>query len=94
VSLAVGYEHARCQQVLRHRDRLLLADHLPPHFHAFYSGDEAMINIRTGAVLRGSLPARALSLANEWRALHVDELLDNWERARQRQALAYINPLE
>ena len=69
-------------------------DHLPPHFHAKYSGDEAMINIRTGAVLHGSLPRRAISLVDEWRTLHVGELLDNWERARQRQPLSYIEPLE
>ena len=69
-------------------------DHLPPHFHALYGGDEGMIDIRTGEVLRGFLPRRALSLVNEWRTLHVDELLNDWERARQRQALAYIAPLE
>ncbi len=69
-------------------------DHAPPHFHAMYSGDEAMINIRTGEVIRGSLPRRALSLVGEWRQQHTEELLDNWERARQRQALAYIEPLE
>ena len=69
-------------------------DHLPPHFHAMYSGDEATINIRTGEVLRGSLPRRAVSLVNEWREQHIGELIDNWERARQRQALAYIAPLE
>ena len=69
-------------------------DHLPPHFHAFYSGDEGMIDIRTGEVLRGFLPQRALSLVNEWRTLHLEELLDDWERARQRQPLAYIAPLE
>jgi hypothetical protein len=70
------------------------ADHLPPHFHARYSGDEAMIEIRTGNVLRGSLSRRALSLADEWRQMHMAELSDNWERARQRQPLVYIPPLE
>jgi hypothetical protein len=69
-------------------------DHLPPHFHAKYSGDEATVEIRTGNVLRGSLPRRALSLVDEWRAAHVDELLDNWERARRRDPLVYIDPLE
>jgi hypothetical protein len=69
-------------------------DHLPPHFHANYGGDEAMIDIRAGAVIRGSLPRRALSLVDEWRTAHVDELLNDWERARQRQPLAYIAPLE
>ena len=69
-------------------------DHLPPHFHAKYGDDEAMIDIRAGAVLRGALPRRALSLVEEWRAMHVEELLDNWERARARQPLVYIAPLE
>jgi hypothetical protein len=70
------------------------ADHLPPHFHAKYTGDEAMIAIGTGEVLRGSLPRRALSLVDEWRKMRVAELTDNWERARRREALAYIAPLE
>lgn len=69
-------------------------DHLPAHFHAKYSGDEAMVDIRTGDVLRGAVPRRVLSLVDEWRGLHVDELLDNWERARQRRPLTYVAPLE
>ena len=69
-------------------------DHLPPHFHAKYGGDEAMIDIGTGEALRGSLSHRALSLVEEWRRLHLDELLENWERARRREPLTYISPLE
>jgi len=55
------------------------ADHLPPHFHAKYTGDEAVIAIRTGEALRGSLPRRALSLVDEWRKLHETELMENWD---------------
>ena len=69
-------------------------DHFPPHFHAKYSGDEAMIDISSGEVLRGTLPVRALSLVQEWRKLHVTELLADWDLAHQRKALAYITPLE
>ena len=69
-------------------------DHHPPHFHAKYGGDEALVDIRAGGVIRGVLPQRALSLVDEWRRLHVEELLRNWERARQHQPLAYIAPLE
>ena len=69
-------------------------DHAPPHFHAKYSGDEALVDIRSGDVIRGSLPRRALSLVDEWRELHIDELLDNWQRASERRALTYIHPLE
>lgn len=53
-----------------------------------------MIDIRSGEVIRGSLSRRTLALVDEWRQLHVDELLDNWARANQRQPLAYIAPLE
>ena len=69
-------------------------DHLPPHFHAKYASDEGMIDILTGAVIRGSLPGRVLSLVNEWRVARRDELLADWDRARRRLPLAYIEPLE
>lgn len=69
-------------------------DHGPPHFHAKYSGDESVIDIHTGEALRGTLPRRAVSLVEEWRQLHINELLDNWNRARERRPLVYIDPLE
>jgi len=40
-------------------------DHAPPHFHALYGEFEALIDIRTLAVIRGSLPRRALALVGE-----------------------------
>jgi Domain of unknown function (DUF4160) len=33
-------------------------DHVPPHFHALYSGDEAVIRIDNLEVLAGGLPRR------------------------------------
>lgn len=69
-------------------------DHSPPHFHAKYSGDEAIIDISTGETLKGALSKRVLSLVEEWRQLHRDELMQDWELARQRKPLRYISPLE
>jgi hypothetical protein len=69
-------------------------EHLPPHFHAKYAGDEGMIDINTGALIQGSLPRRVLSLVNEWRVARQAELIADWERARRRMPLAYIEPLE
>ena len=43
-------------------------DHEPPHFHVEYGGEAAVIEIRTMAVLHGSLPGRALGMAVEWAA--------------------------
>jgi len=37
-------------------------EHAPPHFHALYGEFEALFDIRTFEVIRGSLPRRALLL--------------------------------
>ena len=69
-------------------------DHNPPHFHAYYGEHEAAITIGDGEVLWGSLPRRALGHVQEWREAHVRELEDDWQRARTRQPLRAIEPLE
>ncbi len=69
-------------------------DHNPPHFHARYGEAEAAISIRDGQVLWGSLPKRAMAHVEEWRAANVDQLLGDWERARNREPLQPIEPLE
>jgi Domain of unknown function (DUF4160) len=68
-------------------------DHQPPHFHATYGGDEALIVIGTGDLYEGQLSRRALRLVQEWEELHRTELLANWELARQQQPLRPIAPL-
>jgi hypothetical protein len=67
-------------------------DHPIPHFHAEYAGDTASIGI-DGTVIAGSLPGRQLRLVKRWAALHREELLANWERARQDEPLDRIDPL-
>jgi len=69
-------------------------DHNPPHFHAYYGEHEVAIAIADGAVLWGSLPRRALGHVQEWRAAHVRELEEDWQRARAHQPLEPIAPLE
>jgi hypothetical protein len=66
--------------------------HPPPHFHARYSGEEAVIAIATGEVIAGSLPGRALRLVREWTSMHreAERQLGSGARAR---ALADIEPL-
>ena len=68
-------------------------DHAPPHFHARYDRREALIEIRSLRVLRGSLPPRVRGLVTEWAELHADELLEDWELARRRAPLKPIEPL-
>ena len=74
--------------------RMYFADHAPPHFHAYYSGDEAVVGIDTLAVLQGRLPPRALGLVTEWASLHSLELLVAWERVMRQEDPGKIAPLK
>lgn len=69
-------------------------DHDPPHFHARYGGQRAIVAIDTLAVLEGRLSPRVLGLVTEWAALHREELRENWRLARQQVPLRTIAPLE
>ena len=73
--------------------RMYFADHAPPHFHAVYAGEEAVIEIATGEVLRGHLPDRALRMVREWASMHRDEPAANWARAQVPQRPVPIAPL-
>ena len=72
-------------------------DHAPPHFHAAFVGhdEDTVIDIRTLEVLQaGSLKRRALGLVLDWAEIHRDELLANWDLAREGKPLNSIAPLE
>jgi hypothetical protein len=60
-------------------------NHEPAHFHAVYSGRQAAIRIDSLEIFRGSLPRSAERLVKEWAAMHVEELTENWLRARARE---------
>ena len=68
-------------------------EHAPPHFHAKYSGQEAIIDIRALNLLNGKLPSRALGMVIEWASIHQNELLINWERSEKLEPLLPIPPL-
>jgi len=68
-------------------------DHNPPHFHASYGDRDALINIQESNVISGALPARQLKLVLAWCEIHKDELMQNWELARDHKPLNRINPL-
>lgn len=74
--------------------RLYYRDHPPTHFHAIYGAHEALIEVETGAIHQGHLPKTAYDLVNRWRAIHLQELRDDWNRARQQLPLVPIAPLE
>src|SRR4051812_22378582 len=43
-------------------------EHLPPHIHACYGDDEALVNIKSGKMFRGSIPAKKLKIVQKWLA--------------------------
>jgi len=61
--------------------RMYHDDHAPPHIHAEYQGNEALIEISTGEILQGRLPRRAHRLVRDWCLDHQAELLANWNKA-------------
>ena len=69
-------------------------EHNPPHFHARYGEFKIEIAIQTLSVLAGKLPPRAMGLVMEWASRHQDELMADWELARQNAELKRIAPLE
>jgi hypothetical protein len=69
-------------------------DHSPPHFHVRYGSQKALIEINQPTVLQGYLSPRILGLVVEWAVLHHDELVANWNLARQESELNRIAPLE
>ena len=68
-------------------------DHGPPHFHAVYAGQEALVEIDSLAVIRGHLPPRAHGLVVEWASLHQADLREAWQRSRKLEAPGTIAPL-
>ena len=74
--------------------KMFFNDHNPPHFHALYGEHEALLDIHHLSIFAGSLPPRALGLVIEWATLHQEELLQDWQRAQQHQALEKIDPLQ
>jgi hypothetical protein len=69
-------------------------EHGPAHFHALYGEHEALIDLRDLAVMRGSLPRRAMALVLEWAAEHRQELMENWDLCSQLKTPKPIEPLK
>jgi hypothetical protein len=72
---------------------MLYDDHQPPHFRARYGEYDVSVEIDSG-IVEGRFPRRALKAVMEWHELHRDELLADWELAREHQPLRDIAPLE
>ena len=68
-------------------------DHNPPHFHADYNGQRVLVDILKGRILKGAFPSKQLKLILVWTEIHQDELMENWELAKNNEPLKPIAPL-
>jgi hypothetical protein len=68
-------------------------DHLPPHFHVWYSDYKAVVTIDDG-IVKGEMPQRALKMIFEWLEIHREELMNNWISAQKGDILNKIEPLK
>lgn len=69
-------------------------DHNPPHIHVEFQDRKALVDFK-GNVLKGDLGSRtAVKLLREWVELHPQELLEDWNAAREGKEIKRIDPLD
>ncbi|GHV68229.1 hypothetical protein FACS1894199_15140 [Bacteroidia bacterium] len=69
-------------------------DHTPPHVHAEYQDNSALIDINNAEIVEGVLPARYLRFVQAWVEIHRDELLADWKLCRNGEEPFTIAPLK
>lgn len=69
-------------------------EHNPPHFHAYYQGHKAVIDISNCELKEGKLPRKQLRLVLAWAEIHQDELLADWELSSKGDLPFNIEPLK
>lgn len=68
--------------------------HHLPHFHAEYQGMKASFAIESAELLSGSLPPNKLRLVQAWAEIHKEDLMADWNLAKEGQKLFPIAPLK
>lgn len=69
------------------------ADYNPPHFHVNYGGKWSVFDF-DGNIQEGELPLAKQRLIGAWVEIHRDELIANWELAKNKETLTKILPLQ
>ena len=67
-------------------------DHNPPHVHVKYQNNNAVLDTE-GEIMQGALPKKQLRLVQAWIEYRKDEILANWELARNGENVYRIDPL-
>ena len=69
------------------------SDHNPPHFHVEYAGFKCLVDVLSGCVIYIDNWATCDQLSPKVFKKHKDELMQNWELAKEAQPLNKIEPL-
>lgn len=66
-------------------------DHSEPHIHIRQTGNRCKINL-DGNIVDGDLPLPKLHIVKRWIKLHLNELMKNWEKAKNGKQPERIEP--
>ncbi|MDP8262788.1 MAG: DUF4160 domain-containing protein [Candidatus Ancaeobacter aquaticus] len=69
-------------------------EHNPPHFHAYYQDNKAIIDINTCELKEGKLPLKQMKLVLAWAEIRKEDLLADWELASKGDLPFKIEPLK
>lgn len=58
-------------------------EHNPPHVHAYYKEDEAIVDVNTGEVIEGYIPSVQLGITKRFIEENREKLLTLWEMKPQ-----------
>ncbi len=74
--------------------RMYYDEHHPPHIHTEYQRKKAVFDFY-GNITKGDLGSRtATKLIREWIDLHLVELKEDWNLAREGKSINPIEPLK
>lgn len=68
--------------------------HHAPHIHVQYAEQSAVIQIPEGEILSGAIKATKLKLVQAWIEIHQEELMADWQLAKEGQQVFKIEPLQ
>ncbi|MDR1746637.1 MAG: DUF4160 domain-containing protein [Tannerella sp.] len=68
--------------------------HHVPHIHVKYQGEWTVFSILDGEIIEGELKSDKTKLVQAWMLIHREELLADWELAKDGQAVFKIDPLK
>ena len=68
--------------------------HHIPHIHVKHQGEWAVFSMTDGKILEGKLKSEKVKLVQAWLLIHKEDLLANWELAKEGQPVFKIEPLK